>query len=132
MKLKKTSIAHRLASESPLGPEDVKDLSALLLNMLDFDPSKSTVGNRVDEIPRSDFSELCFLVFYLIVNTPTKKKSHHETPCCLPLFWYLPSKSKLCRICYSFFTAEGSTLEPNISSPFRILFNIYILVRKVF
>jgi hypothetical protein len=91
-----------------------------------------TVGNRVAEIPGSDSSKLCFLVFYSIVNTPTKKKSKHKIPCCPPLFWYRPSKSKLCRICHSFFATEGSTLDPNISASVRFLFSIYILNRKVF
>jgi hypothetical protein len=84
----------------------------------------------VAKSPRSDSSILCFLVFYSIVNTPNKKKSKHKIPSCPPLFWYLPSKSKLCRICYSFFATEGSTLEAN--SSVRFFFNIYVVVRKVF
>ncbi len=81
-----------------------------------------TVGNRVAEIPRSDSSKLCFLAFYSIANTPTKKKSKHKIPLCPPLFWYLPWKSKLCRICYSFFATEGSTLEANSSTSVRFFF----------
>jgi hypothetical protein len=91
-----------------------------------------TVGNRVVIIPGCDFFESCFLVLFSIVNTPTKKKQQCEIPCYLPLFRYLPSKSKFQEKSVTFFAAEGSTLEANNSSSVRILFNMYILIRKVF
>jgi hypothetical protein len=91
-----------------------------------------TVGNKVDEIPGSDSSKSGFSSFYSTVNTPTKKKPHQRTPCYLPIFWYLPSKSKLWRKCLSFLAAKGSTLEGNISSSVGILFRIYILIWKAF
>jgi hypothetical protein len=96
-----------------------------------------TVGNRVDEIAGSVlknllFSRFSFLIFDSIVNTPTKKKPQQETPCYRPLFWYLPSMSKLWGKSWSFPAAEGSTLEANISSSFRNLSSIYILIRKLF
>jgi hypothetical protein len=100
--------------------------------MYEISPSPYTVGNRVDEIPGSDFPKFCFLMFFPIVNTPTKKKPHHKTPCCPPLFWYLSSKSKFWRNSWSFFTAEGSTLDAYISSSVHNLFSMYIHVRKVF
>jgi hypothetical protein len=91
------------------------------------------VGNRVVKIPGGDSSRFCFFIFNSTVNTPTKKKSQLKTPCCLPVFRCLPSKSKLRRkICYNFSDAEGSTLEPNISSSVHILFSIFVLVGKVF
>ncbi len=81
-----------------------------------------TVENRVVKT-----STFCFFAFYSIVNTPTKKKPQHETSCYLSVLRYLPSKSKLERNCISFLAATWSTLEANISSSVRILFNIYIL-----
>ncbi len=91
-----------------------------------------TVGNRVDEIPGSVSSKFCFRTFYPIDNTLTKKKPQHETPCYLPDFRYLPSKSKLWRNGYLFLVVKGSTLEANISARVQILFIMYILIRKVF
>ncbi len=91
-----------------------------------------TVGNRVVKIQKSDSSRFCLFIFNSIVNTPTKKKPHQGTPCYLSVFRYLPSKSKLSRKSCSFLAVEGSILEANISSSVRILFRIYILVRKVF
>jgi hypothetical protein len=91
-----------------------------------------TVGNRMDEIPGSDSSEKCFWIFCSIVNTPTKEKPQHVSPCCPPLLWYRPGKSKLGRIRLSFFAAERSNLEANTSGCVQILFSIYILVWKVF
>ncbi len=38
--------------------------------------SQYTVGNRVVKT-----SSFCLIAFYSIVNTPTKKKPHRETPC---------------------------------------------------
>ncbi len=69
---------------------------------------------------------------FLKVNTLTKKKPQHETPCYLPDFRYGPSKSKLWRNGYLFLVVKGSTLEANISTRVQILFSIYILIRKVF
>ncbi len=54
-----------------------------------------TVGNRVEESQGGHSSRICFHIFYSIVNTPTKKKPHHETPCYPPHFRNLPSKWKL-------------------------------------
>ncbi len=48
-----------------------------------------TVGNRVVKTSR-----FCFFAFYSIVNTPTMKKPHRETPCYLSVLRYRPSKSK--------------------------------------
>ncbi len=90
------------------------------------------MGNRVVKIPGSDSSRFCFFIFYLIVYTPTKKKSQHKTPCYLPVLRYLPAKSKLWRKSCNFLAAEGSTLNSNISGSLRILFGIYILIRKDF
>ncbi len=90
------------------------------------------VGNRVVKSPRSDSSNSCFWIFCSIVYTPTKKKPYHEIPCYLPIFRYLLSKSKLRRKSCNFLAAEGSTLNSNILGSVRILFNIYILVWKVF
>ncbi len=90
-----------------------------------------TVGNRMDEIPRSDFFKKCFWIFCSIVNTLTKKKPQHVSPCYLPVFRYLPSKSKFCRIWYSLFAAETSTLEADISGLVQILFSMYIPIQKV-
>ncbi len=88
----------------------------------------ATVGNRVVKSPRSDSSKSCFWIFCSIVYTPTKKKPYHEILCYLPVFRYLPSKSKLRRKSCNFLAAEGSTLNSNISGSVRILFNIFILV----
>jgi hypothetical protein len=53
-----------------------------------FKGPRPTVGRRVDFNPKSDSSKLCFLGFYSIVNTPTKKKSQQKTPFSSPLFRY--------------------------------------------
>jgi hypothetical protein len=90
------------------------------------------VGNRVVKIPGSDSSKSVFSGFYSAVNTPTKKKPHHETPFYLPVLLYLPSKSKLWGKKKSFLVTEESTLESNISRSIQISFSIYILIRKVF
>jgi hypothetical protein len=44
------------------------------------------VGRRVDFNPKSDSSILCFRGFYSTVNTPTKEKPKHKTPCCPHFF----------------------------------------------
>jgi hypothetical protein len=44
----------------------------------------------------------------------------------------MPSKWKLWRKSCNFLAAEWSTLNSNISGSLRILFNIYILIRKAF
>jgi hypothetical protein len=80
------------------------------------------VGNRVVKNPRSDSSKSGFSSFYSTVNTSTKKTSQHKTPCCLPVFWYGPSKSKLWGKRKSFLVTEGSTLELNISESIQIFF----------
>ncbi len=90
------------------------------------------MGNRVVKSLRSDSSKSCFGIFCSIVYTPTKKKPYHEIPCYLPVFRYLPSKSKLRRKSCNFLAAKGSILNSNISVSVRILFNIFILVWKVF
>jgi hypothetical protein len=84
---------------------------------------------KVQEVILSD---LVFELFYSIGDTPTKKKPKHETPCDPTLFGCRILKSKLRRKCSFSLVAEGSTLEPNISGPVRILFSMYILIRKVF
>jgi hypothetical protein len=95
-------------------------------------PATNTVGRMGEINPKSNSSKFCFRTFYSIVNTPTKKNSQNKTPGYLPVFWYLPSKSKLWRKRWSFLAAEGSTLEPNISDSVWIIYSIYILIRKVF
>jgi hypothetical protein len=90
------------------------------------------VGKRVVINQKSDSSKFFFLVFYSIIHTPTKKKSQHEIHCYLSVFWYLPAKWKLYRKSWPFLTAKESILEADISGSVRILFNIYILIRKVF
>ncbi len=85
-----------------------------------------TVGRMGEINPKSNSSKFCFRTFYSIVNTPTKKNFQHKTPCYLPVFRYLPSKSKLWRKRWSFPAAEGSTLEPNISDSVWIIYSIYI------
>jgi hypothetical protein len=87
-----------------------------------------TVGNKVVISPGSDSSKFCFWTFFSIVNTPTKKKPHHKTPCYLPVPRY--GSSMWCS--WSFLAATWSTLGANISSSVRILFSMYILIRKVF
>jgi hypothetical protein len=82
-----------------------------------------TVENRVVKSPKSDSSKFCFWTFHPTVNTPTKKKSQHKTPC---------KVKNLQKTLVIFLAAEGSTLEPNISGSVQILFNIYILIRKAF
>ncbi len=43
------------------------------------------MGNRVVKRPKSDSSKLRFLVFYSIVNTPTKKKPQQKGPARSPV-----------------------------------------------
>ncbi len=92
----------------------------------------STVSRRVIINPSGDSFKSCFWVFCWTVNTPTKKKPHHEIPCYLPVLQHEPSKSKLMRKCCVFSPTEGSTLDHNISGSVQILSRIYILIRKVF
>ncbi len=55
---------------------------------------KRMVGNRVVKSLRSDSFKSSFSRIYSTVNTPTKKRSQHKTPCYLPVLRYGPSMSK--------------------------------------
>ncbi len=76
-----------------------------------FKNGNNTVGKWVVKSPRSDSSKSCFWIFGSIVNTPTKKNPYHEIPCYLPVFRYLPSKSKLRRKSCNFFGCGGVNFE---------------------
>ncbi len=66
------------------------------------------------------------------LNTPIKKTPKHEIPCCHLVLRNLPLKWKLLRKSWSFFVTTRSILAAKISGSVRILFSIYILIRKVF
>ncbi len=75
--------------------------------ILFLDQVHSTVGNRVEKIPGGDSSKFSFSFFCLTVNTPTKKKPQHKTPCCSLVFLYRPAKSKHWGIVNLFWLRHG-------------------------
>ncbi len=96
-----------------------------------FLPGSYTVENRVAK-SLEIVSPKSWILTFSSLNTPIKKTPKHETSCYLPVFRNLPSKWKLLRKSWSFFVTTWSILAANISGSVRILFNIYILIWKVF
>jgi hypothetical protein len=103
----------------------------------------ATVGNRVVKIQKVILPNYVFELFFLIINTPTKKKPQKEPPCYLPLFGTRPQSEnfrktvsrsglrkgrlwrQISRVLFGFCSAYIYPFERIFSQLFKNVFKIF-------